>query len=138
MIVLVRLAEPLSDGQQAARLWGQVALLRVSAADNERQVRHGGIARGEPVLVHDCVEAAVVAAMTELDIWDIKGRGAFAFRDGHHLVARRIQKLGLRIDEALDQPRAGDAIHLRSGTGYPLHQLTSVDVNCNMGYTSRQ
>ena len=61
-------------------------------------------------------------ATSELGVRDVKRRSAFTLGDGHHLVAWRIQKLGLRIDEALDQPRTGDAIHLWSSAGYPFHE----------------
>jgi hypothetical protein len=46
----------------------------------------------------------------------------FALGNGHHFVAWSIEKFGFGIDEALDQPRAGNPIHLRSRAGNPLHQ----------------
>ena len=36
----------------------------------------------------------------------------FPLGDRHHLVGGHEQELGLRIDELLDEPRAGDPVHL--------------------------
>src|SRR5712691_422286 len=41
--------------------------------------------------------------------------------DGHHLGRGHIQELGVRVDEPLDQPGAGDSVDARVFTGYPLH-----------------
>ncbi len=44
--------------------------------------------------------------------------------DLEHLVGRHVEELGLRVDEVLDQPGAGDPVGLRSFSCYPLHVWT--------------
>src|SRR5919201_573264 len=79
------------------------------------------IAARQVVLAQDCVEAALVAVVAQLGAGNVIRRGALTLGDGEHLVSGRVQELGFGIDEALDQPRAGDAVDLWSFAGDPLH-----------------
>src|SRR5438477_9362588 len=54
------------------------------------------------------------------------------FGHGEDLVGGHVDDLGVRVDEALDQPRAGDPVYLRPFTGYPLHVDTSALRSQNM------
>src|SRR3990167_2800090 len=48
-------------------------------------------------------------------------RGAPFLRHLYHILGRHVQELGLRIDEARDQPRTGDAVDLRALARDPFH-----------------
>src|SRR5262249_52821926 len=74
----------------------------------------------DAVVMDDRVERAALADMAELDAVDVVWRGALLFRDREHLVHRHVDELGFRIDEARDQPRAGDAVDLWALARHPL------------------
>src|SRR5260370_8242234 len=46
---------------------------------------------------------------------------ALSLGDGHHFGRGHVQELGVRIDEALDQPGAGDSVDAGVFAGHPLH-----------------
>ena len=50
---------------------------------------------------------------------DVEGRGLEALGDGQDFRRRHEQEHGLRIDEAPDEPRAGDAVDLRPRPRHP-------------------
>src|SRR5688500_11094227 len=50
---------------------------------------------------------------------DVERGRTEAFGDPSHLGRRHIQEDGGRIDEAADQPGAGDAVDLGPGASYP-------------------
>jgi hypothetical protein len=50
---------------------------------------------------------------------DIEGRGAKAFGHIRHIGGGNEEEDGARVDEAADQPWAGDTVHLRPGAGHP-------------------
>src|ERR1700757_5327403 len=52
-------------------------------------------------------------------VLDIEGNGVEALADRYDLRRRHEQKYRVRIDEAPDQPGAGDAVDLRPRAGYP-------------------
>ena len=70
-------------------------------------------------LVEHDVEGAEVATMTPEHIVHIKWCSAEPVRDRHHLGGCHEQENGLRVDEAPDQPGAGDAVHLGSRARNP-------------------
>src|SRR5262249_59824396 len=90
---------------------------RVGASYNrgeaiERRVRDAEDAQ-------DRIERAAFAFVRELDALDIVGNGAK--RRGHveNVGWRHVDKNRIRIDEATDEPGAGDAIDLRLGARHP-------------------
>ena len=50
---------------------------------------------------------------------DVERRGIEALRDARHLRGADKEKNGVGIDEATDQPGAGDAVDLRPATRHP-------------------
>src|SRR5690349_7162236 len=70
----------------------------------------------------EAIEGAQLAIMGErLGARDVIRRGACLLSHGEDLLGRHIQELGIRLDEAPDQPGTGDAVDLGTFTGYPLH-----------------
>jgi hypothetical protein len=65
--------------------------------------------------------------MRELGIRRIKGPTALRLRRTEHLIGRHVEKLGVRIDETANEPRARDAIGLWSSPRHPLHQSSPRD-----------
>src|SRR5262249_16744489 len=119
----------LGDGFEPARLRSKVLRRRVGPTDDQRQRRKCRI--GDAVLVDDGVEAALVTVMAKFNIWHIERRGTLPRRDGHNLVSRYVQKLGMGVNEALDEPGTGNAVNLWPLMGHPFHGLPSH----NTGYT---
>src|SRR5262245_63920082 len=74
----------------------------------------------DAVDAQDGVERAALAFMRKLDAFDIVGRPAGLSGDVENILGRDVDELGLRIDEAPDQPRAGDAVDLRALARHPL------------------
>ncbi|MOA38450.1 hypothetical protein D3C78_1601360 [compost metagenome] len=81
----------------------------------------GGVA--QPVLVQEGVEAAPLPDMAEFDARDVVGRRLLLGSHSQHLCSGYVEKLGLRIDEARDQPGTGDPVDLWTFTGNPLHGI---------------
>jgi hypothetical protein len=73
------------------------------------------------ILPTERVERAVLAAVAELGARGVVRRRALSLRGRGHLLRRHEQKLRVAVDELPDEPRAGDAVHLHSGTCDPLH-----------------
>ena len=57
--------------------------------------------------------------MAPEDILDVERSGAVAFGHARHIAGRDEQEDCGGIDEAADQPRAGDAVHLGPSSGDP-------------------
>jgi hypothetical protein len=79
----------------------------------------------EFVIVDQDLEGALVPAVRELGVRRVEGVGAFALRDRQHLVRGDVDDLRFRVDEAADEPGAGNAVCLRAGSGHPFHADTS-------------
>src|SRR5581483_4194578 len=92
----------------------------VGTVDDLGHQNDGWIAR-KTVLLHQRIERALLAVVSELHTFHIVGRGALALGDLQHLVGRHEQEFGLRIYELADQPGTGDAVHLHLLTSHPLH-----------------
>src|SRR5690349_10788317 len=74
-------------------------------------------------MIQKRVEATPVAGMGErLGPLDVVGSRASLLGDRKYAVSRHIEKLRLRLDEAADQPRTGDAIDLGVFACDPLHR----------------
>jgi len=61
-------------------------------------------------IVEQGIETAALAAMGEGRAFDIKGGGVELRRHGGHLGRGHMQEPGFGVDEAADQPGAGDAV----------------------------
>lgn len=96
---------------QPGGLRGEVVTRRVGAAHDRCQ----GLQRRlrQLVLTNKGIEAAPFAVMREpLGAGDVVGNGPGLCRNGEHPVSRHIEKFGIRLDEAADQPRTGDTVDL--------------------------
>ena len=112
--------EPQRDGQQPCRFRYDLRMRRVGAAHDHRQIVERGHAAQAEGLDHE-VEGAMVAAMAPeyLVMRHVEGGGIEPAGSLQHIGRRYEQEAGARIDEAADQPWAGDAVDLGPGTGHP-------------------
>ena len=99
------------SGKQTRRLRREVEPRGVGRAN------HGGEPlqrrRRQTELLHHDVEGAELAAMAPEHVLDVERRGVETLGDGSDFGGRHEQKDRGRIDEAADQPGAGDAVDLR-------------------------
>src|ERR1700754_3154609 len=95
-------------------------VIGVGTVDDPPQQYQSGVA-GEFAFFQDCFERAFLAVMAKLDVLDVVGNGVEALRLRHHLFSGHEHELGVLIDELLDEPWAGDAIHLDLFAGDPFH-----------------
>src|SRR5215471_1185166 len=123
VIVLVDESEAFGNCLQASRLWREILRICISPSDYWGKALKRGVS--ELVLFNYGVEGAFEPMMAEFDIRHIERDGAFTFRDLHHLIRWHIEELGLRVNESFDEPGTGDAVHLWSRSGYPLHIFAS-------------
>src|SRR5262245_8520283 len=65
--------------------------------------------------------------MTEFAAVNVKGSRTEFARLGFHFVCRSEKKFCLRVNEVLDQPRAGDAVHFDMFTRNPFHRRKAVN-----------
>src|SRR5258708_21168738 len=72
-------------------------------------------------LEQDRLEAEAAGDVAQLDSAHVIGMRALSFGDGHHLRRGHVQELGVWIDEAFDQPGAGDSVNAGVFAGHPLH-----------------
>jgi hypothetical protein len=72
--------------------------------------------------VNERVEAALGAVMAELDAADVIRSRPGPLCVGLHAIRGDIQKLRIAVDEALDQPGAGDSVDARMLARDPAHQ----------------
>src|SRR5262245_5802099 len=119
LVVLVDVAKAQGYREQAGRLRRQVEPRGIGAAHDLGELVEAR--RVELVLGEEGVEAALVADMAELHARDVIGNRAALFGDFQHIARRHVEKLRLLVDEAQDQPRAGDAVDLRPFTSDPFH-----------------
>ena len=73
----------------------------------------------EAELLHHGVEGASLAAMAPEHVLDVEGRGGEALGHRRHFRRGHEKEDGLGIDEAADQPGAGDAVDLGPRAGDP-------------------
>src|SRR5258705_11732932 len=65
-------------------------------------------------------ERAAFALVRELHPVDVVGYPAHLLSDGKNLILRDVNELRIGVDEASDQPRAGNAVDLRVFSRHPL------------------
>src|SRR5690606_41588570 len=73
----------------------------------------------QPEVVEKRIEAAPLRAMRNRHSLDVEGRGRKPLAHGDDLRRRDEKELGRRVDEAADQPGAGDAVDLGPLAGDP-------------------
>jgi len=69
----------------------------------------------------DGLERTVVFRVAQFDVGRVKGDCAGLLGRFLDLTGGDEQELGIAVDEAGDQPRAGDAVHMDMRTGDPQH-----------------
>src|SRR5262245_39527596 len=74
----------------------------------------------DAVDAHDGIEGAALAFVGEFDALDVVGRSARRFGDLENVLGGDVDEFRLRIDEAPDQPRTGDAVDFRALACDPL------------------
>ena len=97
-----------SGGGRAARYRRRARSWRAAAA-----------AASQAELLDHHVEGAELAAVAPEHALDVEGRGVETLGDRRDLRRRDEQEHRIRIDEAADQPRAGDAVDLRPRARHP-------------------
>ena len=116
-VVLVHARQPERGGEQAGGLGRELRAGGVGAAHDLGEPAQGGQVEAE--FVEHGVEAAALAPVAPGDALDVEGGGGEALGDARDLGRVDIEEDGLRIDEAADQPGAGDAVDLGPGAGHP-------------------
>ena len=100
------------DRVQAGGFRREIGPRGVGAAHDQREPRQRRLAFQPEQLEHG-VEAAARALVRNLHAFDVERDGAGLLGDFDDLIGIDIENARLRIDEAADQPRAGDAVDLR-------------------------
>src|SRR6266540_4350887 len=120
VVTEVQEMEPLSDGEQAARLRRRVAIVGdIGAVHDPRQQLQRQVV--ELVLLDQHLERAEPVAVRVLSIGRVVRVCVLQLGDLEHLVGGHVEELRLGVDEVLDQPRAGDPVGLRPFACDPLH-----------------
>src|SRR5216683_7636713 len=118
LLVILERGQEAANGQiNASRLIsGELLILEVHLVDDLGQVRQTPIAL--PEAFDQRLERAILALMPELDSGRVKGN-----RVGWKVLRGSKNKLRVRIDEPLDQPRRSDPVHMGAGTRDPASPL---------------
>ena len=135
-VVGIHARQPERGGEQAGRFRREVEPGRVGAAHDRREAQQRLGAEAE-LLDHD-VEGAALAAVAPEHALDVEGRRREALGDGLDLGRRDEQEHRVRIDEAADQPRAGDAVDLRPRARHPDRAALAVARRQLVGWHQRQ
>ena len=122
MVAQVERAEPKRD--PAKPLAGRMGIrgMRVGRANDLGEQMQSRIL--EPILFQDGVELHVLAVMSQFASFHIEWDRAQLARLALHLFRRDEDKLGLRVNELLEQPRARHPVNFHLFTGYPLHSFS--------------
>src|SRR5262245_12600322 len=110
--------EPERDREQAAALRGEIVARCIGASHDCREMVEGRIL--DAVDAHDGIEGAAIAFVGEFDALDVIGRCARRFGNVENVLGGDVDEFRLRIDEAPDQPRTGDAVDFRALARDPL------------------
>src|SRR5713101_3429107 len=116
--------ETLGDGLEPRRLRRSVFFtLDVGAMDDFCQVREGRLLQIEFADQH--LERAQTVVVGELQLWiprHVEWHRFFPGRDPQDLALRRKHELCLWVNEAPNQPGAGDSVHFHVVTRNPFHR----------------
>src|SRR5882724_5719916 len=93
--------------------------MRVGSANDFTKQRERGV--GEFVFLEDGVERNIFAMMPEFAAVNVEGRCAKFLRFWLNLICGHKNKFSLRVNELLDEPRAGDAVNFYFFTRDPFH-----------------
>jgi len=93
--------------------------MRISRAHNLAQQNERWI--GELVFFHDRIERNIFAVMPKLAIRNVENSSVIDLRPVS--IVRQKYKLCASVDEFLDQPRAGHAVHFNFLASDPFHKL---------------
>ena len=120
MVAEIEQSEPFGDGEQAARLGCDIAVVGdVRPVDDQGELSKRGVI--ETVLVEQHLERAEAVTVGVAGARSIEREGVLAPGDLEHVFGGHEQELGIGIDEVRDQPGAGDAVRLRMLARHPLH-----------------
>jgi hypothetical protein len=109
------------DGEQPVPGGVGVQLaLDVGGVDDLGQAGQGGVSAQVVVLDQD-LEGAEAVAVVVAGAGSVEAVGPLCGGDVEHLLLGHVEDLGARVDEAPDEPRAGDPVGLGTGTGNPFH-----------------
>ncbi len=89
--------------------------------DDFRDDREPAVAKSRAL--QQGLERAVITVMTEFDAGHVEGDGV-----GGQLFGRGKDELRPRVEEALDEPRRRQAVHVRPGTGGPTAAVEGLEV----------
>ena len=117
MVVLDQIAEAERDGVEPGGLRRQIEARGIGAANDAREAVERLVAQSE-ILDHG-IERAGFAAVGECHAGNVERNCIPRAGLGEHLVRRHVVEVRQRIDEAADQPRAGDAVDLRPRARHP-------------------
>src|SRR3989449_9141121 len=118
VVILVKARQAERDREQPGGLRREIETVRICAAHDDRELPQCRIFL-QAEEFQEGIEAAFLAGVGELDVGDII-RLCILFRCNSSYVGRGyVQELGVRVDEAADQPRAGDAVDLRTLSSDP-------------------
>src|SRR5258708_14725719 len=104
--------------------------LHVGPADDQRETVKRRIT--ESVVLQKGLERTALSTMIQLHFGKpgcVKRDRSFSARGFEKLVFGHEEKLRLRVNEAKNEPRAGDAVHFNVGSSYPLHREPPQDTS---------
>src|SRR6185369_6437997 len=119
VVVAIQVRQPERNRQQPWGLWRQVGPRRIGASHDNGELGERRII--EAILAQERIETAQLADMAQLDVRHVVWNRAPVARRRQHVRRRNVQKLGLAVDKARDQPRTRDAIDLRPFSRHPFH-----------------
>src|SRR5579875_2212417 len=103
----------------------------VGDPDNLGQLEQGRV--GEPVLPDEGIKGKellpVLLVVMEFVFGDVERRGPLSPGHFHHLLPGYVEELGPRIDKPLDEPGAGDSVHVGLFPCDPLHRPSGFEPN---------
>src|SRR5215469_5691353 len=97
-------------------------VVSVRAIDDPADQHKGGIAC-QLILLQDRLKGTLLTVVTKLDIFDVIRNGFKPLCLSHHLIGRCKDKLGVLVDELLDEPGASHTIDLDVFASNPLHRI---------------
>ena len=107
------------DCVQTGRFRSQLSIRRIGAANDFRDLVQRRV--GESVFLQNRVKRTQRPIVAQLHAFHVEGNRVFALGKRRYIRRSDEVELGLRIDEAVNQPRTGDAVDLGVGSRDKLH-----------------